>query len=452
MALRRRRVRDDRPRRAAARAGRGSPPDRDVRRAGSRLRQDRRRRSAEAALDGDTRQPADGRASAETARVAPLPRRDPAAAARGSRGSARQAPAAQPTRPATCSRVLSAATPDPPVAAAGAPAAARRPGADRPHAGRGDAGGRRLRRAPRRRPVLRARARPRSPDARSVRPSRGCAANGRTLVARGRSAFSFEGDDGTGLREDLVLEPGGSPRGRLHLPRRAALPRRRGRLHLPRPPRRTVVDEWAPLVLRPRGGAPGRDVPVAFEAPDGSSGTCLVARAGRMAAGGRIALPGEGRATAEVVARDRRRRARPWGLFLFRIAKVGPGPARARGEPVRRRRSRSRPGRSRARSGSFALHHRPGEAMSGAGFDFFDVDHTITRHATGGRFMMRAIARGSCRGRSRSRCRGTASPTGSGSCASRTASTCSASLRGDVAGRPGSPGARDLRASACAAT
>jgi HAD superfamily hydrolase (TIGR01490 family) len=32
--------------------------------------------------------------------------------------------------------------------------------------------------------------------------------------------------------------------------------------------------------------------------------------------------------------------------------------------------------------------------MSRARFDFFDVDHTITRHATAGRFMMRAIARG----------------------------------------------------------
>ena len=32
--------------------------------------------------------------------------------------------------------------------------------------------------------------------------------------------------------------------------------------------------------------------------------------------------------------------------------------------------------------------------MKQAGFDFFDVDHTITRRSTGGRFMMRAIARG----------------------------------------------------------
>jgi HAD superfamily hydrolase (TIGR01490 family) len=32
--------------------------------------------------------------------------------------------------------------------------------------------------------------------------------------------------------------------------------------------------------------------------------------------------------------------------------------------------------------------------MNRVGLDFFDVDHTITRHATGGRFMLRAIARG----------------------------------------------------------
>jgi HAD superfamily hydrolase (TIGR01490 family) len=32
--------------------------------------------------------------------------------------------------------------------------------------------------------------------------------------------------------------------------------------------------------------------------------------------------------------------------------------------------------------------------MSRDGLDLFDVDHTITRHSTGGRFVMRAIARG----------------------------------------------------------
>ena len=32
--------------------------------------------------------------------------------------------------------------------------------------------------------------------------------------------------------------------------------------------------------------------------------------------------------------------------------------------------------------------------MTRGGLDLFDVDHTITRHSTGGRFMMRAIARG----------------------------------------------------------
>ncbi len=32
--------------------------------------------------------------------------------------------------------------------------------------------------------------------------------------------------------------------------------------------------------------------------------------------------------------------------------------------------------------------------MNRARLDFFDVDHTVTRHATGSRFMLRAIARG----------------------------------------------------------
>ncbi len=66
---------------------------------------------------------------------------------------------------------------------------------------------------------------------------------------------------------------------------------------------------------------PGREVPVAFEAPDGSGGTCLVAeRDGwRPAAGSRFRVKA---GTVEVVLATG---SAAWGLFLFRIAKVGAG-------------------------------------------------------------------------------------------------------------------------------
>jgi hypothetical protein len=148
-------------------------------------------------------------------------------------------------------------------------------------------------------------------------------ADGRMLVARGRSAFSFEGDDGTGLREDLALEPGGSLvfdyafRGEHpFLVVEAAYT-------FPTLPPGAVVEEWAPIVLALAEVAPRQEVPVSFEAPDGSNGTCLVAeRDGwRPAAGSRFRVKAGG---AEIVLETGPHGSGPWGIFLFRVKKVGP--------------------------------------------------------------------------------------------------------------------------------
>jgi hypothetical protein len=148
--------------------------------------------------------------------------------------------------------------------------------------------------------------------------------NGRMLGARGRSAFSFEGDDGTGLREDLVLEPGGSLVVDYAFRGEQAALAVDAAFTIPALPPGAVVDEWAPLVLSLAEVPPGREVPVAFEAPDGSSGTCLVAeRDGwRPAAGSRFRV----RAGAtDVVLATASDGPAAWGLFLFRVAKAGTG-------------------------------------------------------------------------------------------------------------------------------
>ncbi|OHD67107.1 MAG: hypothetical protein A2177_15735 [Spirochaetes bacterium RBG_13_68_11] len=85
----------------------------------------------------------------------------------------------------------------------------------------------------------------------------------------------------------------------------------------------TVVDEWAPLAFALAEVPPGREVPVAFEAPDGSTGTCLVAeRDGwRPAAGSRFRVKA---GDVEIVLANGADGSGGWGLFLFRVAKVGP--------------------------------------------------------------------------------------------------------------------------------
>jgi hypothetical protein len=144
-------------------------------------------------------------------------------------------------------------------------------------------------------------------------------ADGRTVAARGRSAFSFEGDDGTGLREDLALEPGGSLVVDYTFRGDDPALSVEGSWIFPGLPPGAVVEEWAPLVLALVDLAPGRVVEIAYEAPDGSNGTCRLAeRDGwRPVAGSRFRVP----ATDANVVLETRGDAPAWGVFLFRIAR-----------------------------------------------------------------------------------------------------------------------------------
>ncbi|MCX5670529.1 MAG: hypothetical protein NTU94_04310, partial [Planctomycetota bacterium] len=163
---------------------------------------------AEAALEGGTRQPADGRASTDIAEWRLFPAtalRRRLAAAEGMRRRRRRR--SDETRDLLAQ--LSAATTDPPVPAPGPPRRYTDRGLIAHMQGEatlsGDAfdvrlAGGRFCGLVRGRETLT----PQRPAVSWLR------VNGRTIVARCRSAFSFEGDDGTGLREDLVLEPAGS--------------------------------------------------------------------------------------------------------------------------------------------------------------------------------------------------------------------------------------------------
>jgi hypothetical protein len=144
-------------------------------------------------------------------------------------------------------------------------------------------------------------------------------ADGRTLAARGRSAFSFEGDEGTGLREDLVIEPGGSLVVDYVFRGDDPALSVEGSWVFPGLPPGSAVEEWAPLVLALSDLAPGREVEVAYEAPDGSTGTCrLTERDGwRPVAGSRFRVPG---GDGSLVLETRGDTSR-WGVFLFRIAR-----------------------------------------------------------------------------------------------------------------------------------
>jgi len=280
---------------------------------------------AEAALGGETRQPAGGRASVETAEwrlfpAAILRRRLEAAESLRRRKRRRS----DETRDLLAQ--LSAATPAPGAPSPGAPST----GVPRRYADRGLiahmqgeatlsgerfdvrlAGGRFCGLVHGRQALT-----PQRPASTLLR------VNGRTLAARGRSAFSFEGDDGTGLREDLAIEPGGSLvvdyafRGEQDVLAVEAA------FVVPALPHDAVVEEWTPLALTLADVPPGREVPIVFEAPDGSTGTCLVAeRDGwRPVAGSVFRVKTDATEIVLTTGGDGRG---AWGIFLFRVAKSG---------------------------------------------------------------------------------------------------------------------------------
>jgi len=148
--------------------------------------------------------------------------------------------------------------------------------------------------------------------------------DGRTLAARGRSAFSFEGDDGTGLREDLAIEPGGSVVVDYAFRGDHPFLAVEASFTFPTLPPEAVVEEWTPFAFALAEASPGREASVAFETPDGSTGTCLVAEGdGWRPAAGSIFRVKAGAAEIELTSGSGGIPA--WGVFLFRIARAGPG-------------------------------------------------------------------------------------------------------------------------------
>lgn len=143
-------------------------------------------------------------------------------------------------------------------------------------------------------------------------------AGGRTIAARTRSAFSFEGDEGSGLREDLALEPGGSLVVDYAFRGEDPVLSLEGSWVFPSLHPGAVVEEWAPLVLALAELPPGRDVEITFDAPEGSAGTMRLAeRDGwRTVAASRL-LVGTGDRAVQLATPG----GAAWGVFLFRIAR-----------------------------------------------------------------------------------------------------------------------------------
>ncbi len=89
--------------------------------------------------------------------------------------------------------------------------------------------------------------------------------------------------------------------------------------------------------------------------------------------------------------------------------------------------------------------------MTRGGLDLFDVDHTITRHSTGGRFMMRAIARGIVPWRLAAMLPWYGVAYRLGLLSLRDREEAFPCLRGRVAGRPSRPSRPRRSANACVA-
>jgi len=148
--------------------------------------------------------------------------------------------------------------------------------------------------------------------------------DGKLLPFRTLSSFSFESDEGTGLREELRLDGGGgtlsieysfcddSPL--LSIVAEAAWPELPGA---------RVVEEYAPLVMTLATVAKGASVAVEARAPDESVSTVLVSEDS-----GGVLLPGSQHRIRRddggwLVVRFAPREGRKWGLPSFRVARAG---------------------------------------------------------------------------------------------------------------------------------
>jgi hypothetical protein len=148
--------------------------------------------------------------------------------------------------------------------------------------------------------------------------------DGRPRAYRTQSSFSFEGENGTGLREELTLEGGDGGTLRLEYSFREGSPLLSvtGRVAWPRLEGARVVDEHAPFAIALTEAARDGTVEVKVSAPDESlfsvpvdegTGPVLVPGSAyrvRLSTGGRLLL--------RFAAKD----CRTWGLAWFRVARV----------------------------------------------------------------------------------------------------------------------------------
>jgi hypothetical protein len=148
---------------------------------------------------------------------------------------------------------------------------------------------------------------------------------GRTVPFRTLSSFSFESEEGTGLREELGLEGGegaslsieysfcdDSPM--LSVTAEAAWPQLSGS---------RVVDEYAPIAITLATVAKGATVTVEARAPDESLSSAILSEGG-----GAVMLPGSNHRIRRddggwVVVRFAPREGRKWGLPCFRVTRAG---------------------------------------------------------------------------------------------------------------------------------
>ena len=146
---------------------------------------------------------------------------------------------------------------------------------------------------------------------------------GRTMHFRSRGSFSFETEDGTGLREELALEGTADPGARLSIEYSfrdtSALLCIEADIRYPRVDDNAVVDECVPFAFLLRE-VEGTTAVVESRAPDGSSAGCTVREGeGWVAVPGveqTVALPG---GTSLVVRWSEE--ARRWGLPYFRVSR-----------------------------------------------------------------------------------------------------------------------------------
>jgi hypothetical protein len=150
-------------------------------------------------------------------------------------------------------------------------------------------------------------------------------AGGRTTPFRTLSSFSFESEEGTGLREELGLEgtEGASLSIEYSFCDDSPLLSVTVEAAWPSIPGSRVVDEYAPLAITLATVAKGATVTVEARAPDESLSSFVLSEGG----GGTL-LPGSSLRVRRddggwLVVRFAPREGRKWGLPFFRVARTG---------------------------------------------------------------------------------------------------------------------------------